>query len=123
VELGRDGPILHCAYSLAVADAFGSRRNELQGPIALHASDERAASPRSHRDDRPLSRAAHGVFSESANAAHWLGGFVATPPEDKTAPRAFPSERSGVGHGDYLIRTFLLRAVAAFGTWTVKIPS
>ena len=82
-----------------------------------------AASPRSHRDDRPLSRAAHGVFSESANAAYWLGGFVATPLEDKTAPRERPSERSGVGRGDYLIRTFLLRAVAAFGTWTVKIPS
>jgi hypothetical protein len=32
--------------------------------------------------------------------------------------------RSGwIGRGDYLIRIFLLTAVAAFGTWTVRIPS
>lgn len=34
-----------------------------------------------------------------------------------------PSERLGVGRGDYLITTFLLSAAAAFGTRTVRIPS
>jgi hypothetical protein len=41
VDLGRDGPILECAHSVAVADAFGNRRNQLQGRIALYASGER----------------------------------------------------------------------------------
>jgi hypothetical protein len=99
------------------------RRSPVRGN-GLRLSEERPCpEPETEPDHGALPPHGHGVFSESANAAHWLGGFVATPPEDKTAPRAFPSERSGVGHGDYLIRTFLLRAVAAFGTWTVKIPS
>jgi hypothetical protein len=41
VELGPDGPILDCTHALAVADAFGSRLDELQGRIALYASGER----------------------------------------------------------------------------------
>lgn len=35
VELGREVELLECAHSVAVADAFGSRRNRLQGRIAL----------------------------------------------------------------------------------------
>jgi hypothetical protein len=41
VELGSDGPIVECAHALAVADAFGSRRDRLQGRVALHAPGER----------------------------------------------------------------------------------
>ena len=41
VELGQDGPLLECTHALGVADAFGSRRNQLQGRVALYAPGER----------------------------------------------------------------------------------
>jgi hypothetical protein len=41
VELGADGPIVECAHAQAVADAFGSCRDRLQGRVALYAPGER----------------------------------------------------------------------------------
>ena len=78
VEFGRDGPILDCAHSVAVADAFGSRRNRLQGRIALYAPGERGriaalfiAMIGRHQGLRME------AFRERAWALQWLGG----PPE------------------------------------------
>jgi len=77
VELGRDGPILECVHSVAVADAFGSRRNQLQGRIALYASGERGriaalfiAMIGRHQGLRME------AFRERAWAEQWLGGPV-----------------------------------------------
>ena len=77
VELGRDGELLECAHSVAVADAFGSRRNRLQGRIALYAPGERGriaalfiAMIGRHQGLRME------AFRERAWAEQWLGGPV-----------------------------------------------
>ena len=77
VELGRDGPILECAHALAVADAFGSRRDRLQGRVALYASGERGriaalfiAMIGRHQGLRME------AFRERAWAEQWLGGPI-----------------------------------------------
>jgi hypothetical protein len=75
VELGQDGPILQCSHALEVADAFDSRRDKLQGRIALHASDERG---RIAALFIAMIARHHGLrmeaFGESARAIQWLGG-------------------------------------------------
>ena len=77
VELGQDGPILECAHSVAVADAFGRRRDQLQGRIALYASGERGriaslfiAMIGRHQGLRME------AFRERAWAEQWLAGSV-----------------------------------------------
>lgn len=77
VELGRDGPILECAHALAVADAFGSRRDRLQGRVALYAPGERGriaarfiAMIGRHQGLRME------AFRERAWAEQWLGGPI-----------------------------------------------
>lgn len=80
VELGPDGPILECAHSVAVADAFGSRRNRLQGRVALYAPGERGRIA-------ALFIAMIGryqglrmeAFRERAWAEQWLGGPIGQP--------------------------------------------
>jgi len=80
VELGQDGPILECTHALAVADAFGSRRNQLQGRVALYAPGERGrisalfiAMIGRHQGLRME------AFRERAWAVQWLGGPVRQP--------------------------------------------
>lgn len=77
VELGQDGPILECTHSLAVADAFGGRWGELQGRIALHASDERGRIAAHYI---AMIGRHHGLrmeaFRERVGAVEWLDGFV-----------------------------------------------
>ena len=75
VELGREGELLECAHSVAVADAFGSRRNRLQGRIALYAPGEGGriaalfiAMIGRHQGLRME------AFRERAWAEQWLGG-------------------------------------------------
>jgi hypothetical protein len=77
VELGPDGPILECAHSVAVADAFGSRRDRLQGRVALYAPGERGriaalfiAMIGRHQGLRME------AFRERAWAEQWLGGPI-----------------------------------------------
>ena len=77
VELGRDGPILDCTHSMAVADAFDNRRGGLQGRIALYASDERG---RIAALLIAMIGRHHGLrmeaFGERITALEWLGGPV-----------------------------------------------
>jgi hypothetical protein len=95
VELGRDGPILECAHALAVADAFGSRRDRLQGRVALYAAGERGrvaalfiAMIGRHQGMRME------AFRERAWAEQWLGGPIGQPAcTNETAPRDLPSGR------------------------------
>jgi len=74
VELGQDGPLLECTHALGVADAFGSRRNQLQGRVALYAPGERGriaalfiAMIGRHQGLRME------AFRERAWAEQWLG--------------------------------------------------
>ena len=57
-----------------------------------------------------------------SRARGWVG-WLAVCFNDRPLRGQGPSERLGVGRGDYLITTFLLSAAAAFGTRTVRIPS
>jgi hypothetical protein len=75
VELGQDGPILECTHALAVADAFSAHWDELQGRIALHASDERGRVAALYI---AMIGRHHGLrieaFRERGGAVAWLGG-------------------------------------------------
>jgi hypothetical protein len=80
VELGRDGPLLECSHSVAVADAFGGRRDQLRGRVALYAPGERGriaalfiAMIGRHQGLRME------AFKERAWAVQWLGGPVGQP--------------------------------------------
>ena len=51
------------------------------------------------------------------------GGLVGRSPERPDRPERISPLGGLMWRGIYLIRIFLLTAVAGFGTWTVRIPS
>lgn len=77
VELGQDGPMLECTHALAVADAFTAHWDELQGRIALHASDDHGRIAASYI---AMIGRHHGLrieaFRERGGAVAWLSAVV-----------------------------------------------
>src|SRR5512144_1581579 len=90
-------------------------------------SSGQGAAPRRvafHNGSMRLVTGSRGALGHRRASQATAPGSTAKPWTDKTAPGDFSSERFGVRCGDdYLMRIFLLSAVAAFGTWTVRIPS